>query len=229
MSITIIVPTYNEFDYIQTVLKHINAFNEKDLLKEIIVVDAGSSDGTMERAEINGAKIIRTKLRGRALQMNVGAREATGDILYFLHADTLPPKDFLSDINAVVNNGFSAGCFRLTFDWSHWFLKFNAYFTRFDINAFRYGDQSLFIKRDLFNRIHGFNEQFTVLEDNEIIRRIKKKGTFKIFKKSVITSARKYRRYGVYRLQITYYFIYLLYKLGFSQKKLMSIYQSLLN
>ena len=224
MSITIIIPTINESEQIGGLINRLHALAPKTLLKEIIVVDGGSKDETVEIAKKLGANVIKSKIKGRAVQMNEGARVAKGEVLYFIHADTTPPTTLLLDINTAVQNGFGAGCYRLTFDMPHWFLKYNSWFTQFDIDGVRYGDQSLFVKRSVFNKVGGFRKDYLLFEDNEIIKRLKGKSTFKIIKKPVITSARKYRKHGVFKLQFVYYFIYLLYSLGFSQKKLVGVY-----
>ncbi len=82
--------------------------------------------------------------------MNLGAGHAQGDVLYFLHADSYPPPGFTSEIIETVLTGNNSGSFRLDFDNNHWFLKMNCWFTRFDVNAFRYGDQSLFVTKACF-------------------------------------------------------------------------------
>ena len=79
-------------------------------------------------AEDLGVNVIKSKTKGRAVQMNAGAKAAKAEMLYFIHADTIPPKTLLSDIDGIVKNGFDAGCYCLTFDMKHWFLQFNSWF-----------------------------------------------------------------------------------------------------
>ncbi len=224
MPISIIIPTINEAKHIGDLIHLLQSFEPKELLEEIIVVDGGSTDDTAEIAEELGAIVIKSKIKGRAVQMNEGARAAKGEVLYFIHADTIPPKTLLSDIDGAMKNGFDAGCYCLTFDMKHWFLQFNSWFTQFDLDGVRYGDQSLFVRRMIFEEVGGFRNDYLLFEDNEIIKRIKIKAKFRIIKKAVITSARKYRKHGVFKLQFIYYFIYLLYSLGFSQEKLAGVY-----
>jgi len=224
--ISIIIPTYNEAEQIaQTILKTHKANDGHQI--EIIVADGGSTDETVSIAEECGATTLISDQKGRAAQMNKVASVAKGDVLYFLHADSIPPKNFTGSILNAVNKNFSSGCFRLSFDHSHWFLKANCWFTRFDVNAVRFGDQSLFVTKDVFQKIGGFNESLLMMEDQEIIHRIKKHGRFKVMNGIVTTSARKYLDNGIYRMQAIFYRIWLLYYLGFSQKYLLKLHRRL--
>lgn len=225
--ISVIIPVYNEEGVIGNTVRYLKAVEDDHLIKEIIVVDGGSIDNSVDVAEKAGALIIKSATKGRAAQMNEGARVSKGSILYFLHADSIPPKTFGADIMEAVGKGFSMGCYRLRFDVDHWFLKANTWFTRFDINAFRYGDQSLFVTQDFFNKVGGFCEKHIVMEDQEIIKRLRKHGNFIILSKEVITSARKYVANGVFKMQGIFYLIYFMYQLGYSQEKLLATFRRL--
>jgi GT2 family glycosyltransferase len=166
--------------------------------------------------------------KGRGAQMNYGASFAKAGVLYFLHADSLPPTGYAEKILQEIKNGYNMGCFRLQFDTTNWFLKANAWFTRFDYNAFRFGDQSLFVLKDVFIKAGGFNEKLVVMEDQEIIHRLKKYGKFKVMPQAIITSARKYTINGIYKMQGIFFLIYLLYKMGVSQSKLTAVYRRLI-
>ncbi|MEO6850934.1 MAG: glycosyltransferase, partial [Mucilaginibacter sp.] len=144
--ISIIIPTFNEADQILTTIDQLKVVSGGEDF-EIIVADGGSADKTVALAKQGGAIVLNSARKGRAAQMNAGAQQAKGDILYFLHADTIPPKGYLVDIKEAVANGFTAGCFILSFDHLHWFLKANCWFTRFDVDAIRFGDQSLFVTK----------------------------------------------------------------------------------
>lgn len=226
MKISIIIPVYNEEEFIAETIDQIIA-TSPNRVEEIIVVDGGSTDSTVQKVSETSAKVVISPKKGRAAQMNYGAFKAKGAILYFLHADSFPPAGFDLKILKEVEQESSAGCFRLAFDRDHWLLNFYAWCTRFDVDLFRFGDQSLFIKKDLFWEIGGFREDHVVMEDQEIIKRIKKRDSFSILPERVITSARKYRENGMLRLQLIFTLIVILYKLGFSQQKLVSVYRRL--
>jgi hypothetical protein len=148
--------------------------------------------------------------------------------VYFLHADSYPPAGFTEDITEAVRAGYGSGCYRLSFDRSHWFLRANCWFTRFNVDAVRFGDQSLFVRRDVFEKAGRFREDLVVMEDQEIIGRIRKYTRFKVFPRSVTTSARKYLQNGIYRLQGVFFVIYFMYQLGFSQEQLVRAYRWLI-
>ena len=225
--ISIIIPTYNEADYISKTIALLKKNDTAGLVEEIIISDGGSTDGTCH-IDDNDVLVLYSPNKGRAAQMNFGARHATGKILYFIHADTLPPPGFTTDIKTSIENGKIAGCYRLSFDYNHWFLKANCWFTRFDIDSIRFGDQSLFVTKDIFIKAGGFSEKHIVLEDQEFIRRIKKLGRFEVMKQNVVTSARKYLENGIFKTQGIFFIIYVMYRLGFSQTKLVDTYRRLI-
>jgi hypothetical protein len=160
--------------------------------------------------------------------MNEGAKLAKGEVLYFLHADSIPPQDFPAYILEAVQQGAAGGCFRLAFDHPHWFLKANCWFTRFNVNAVRFGDQSLFVTRDVFHKCGGYREDLLMMEDQEIIHRIRACGRFKVMKATVTTSARKYLDNGIYRMQAIFFRIWFLYYLGCSQARLLKLHRRLI-
>src|SRR5690242_17441602 len=142
--ISIIIPTYNEEGQIGKTLRHLFSCPGMEWVTEIIVADGGSVDNTLREAATAGAQGVISPGKGRAMQMNYGAAEATGSILYFLHADSLPPADFIGCILRSIEKGNDGGCFRLRFDCGHRFLRAVAWFTRFNSGLIRFGDQSLF-------------------------------------------------------------------------------------
>lgn len=222
--ISIVIPAYNEGDTIGETIQKVKHRNSGQV-REIIVVDAGSIDGTVEEAEKSGAIVLESPCKGRAAQMNIGAEQANGQLLYFLHADTHPPENFDAKITKSVEKGYGAGCFRLQFDSNHPLLNFYAWFTRFDVDLFRFGDQSLFIKRELFFEIGQFREDHIVMEDQEFVKRIKRVHLFAILDEAVVTSAEKYRTNGIIKLQFVFTLILTMYYLGASQEQLKKIYQ----
>jgi len=220
--ISVIIPTFNEEKSIASLIKYLTIYGKKAI--EIIIADGGSTDSTIEIAKKTSATIIHAPEKGRAKQMNVGAEHATFEILYFLHADTYPPKSFHDDIIEAVGKEFKSGCYRLAFDNNHPMLSFYAWFTRFDIDIFRFGDQSLFVTKEIFEQVNRFDESLMVMEDQEIVRSIKKRTKFHIFKKSVTTSARTYERIGFLKLQFIFTLLLLMYYLKIDQHKIVRYY-----
>jgi rSAM/selenodomain-associated transferase 2 len=220
--LSIIIPVFNEAETIAELLnclsKNLSGENET----ELIIVDGGSDDGTVKivnsmsgRAQSRPFNLqIITSKKGRAKQMNKGAQAATGEILYFLHADSFPPKNFDKYILSEVKKENPAGCFRMKFDSNHWWLQLAGWLTQFRWRACRGGDQSQFITKELFKKIGGFDETFTIYEDNILINELYKRKKFVVIQKCITTSARLYRQKGVWNLQYHFWTIYVKRWLG---------------
>ncbi len=227
-TISIIIPTYNEAATITALLGYLGPARAGAPALEILVVDGGSTDATRLLARQAGATVLASPRKGRAAQLNHGAQRARGEVLYFLHADSYPPPGFLADVRRAVAQGYGAGCYRLAFDHPHWFLRFSAWCTRLPLTAVRFGDQSLFVRRSLFTRIGGYREDLLLMEDQEIVGRLRAQAPFRLLPRAVTTSARKYLVNGVFRLQGIYTLIVVLYRLGVSQRRLVQIYRRLI-
>ncbi|MRI01794.1 glycosyltransferase [Kriegella sp. EG-1] len=223
MSISIIIPVLNEASVVGPLLTYLRHNSSAQNIKEIIVVDGGSSDKTVTIAKAQGARVISAR-KGRAIQLNCGAKNAIGEILYFLHVDTLPPKNFDKSILNATSSGNQAGCFRMKFNTKSKFLSLFAWMTKLNYKICRGGDQSLFITNKLFKKTKGFNENYIVYEDNEFTDRLYKIIDFKILPRHVITSARRYEEIGTVKLQ--YYFGVMHFKnyTGAGPKKLYEYY-----
>jgi len=223
--ITIIVPVYNEEKGIAKFIECLRGVAPNETF-ELILVDGGSTDKTKQICRDNDVKVYESPQKGRARQMNFGAELASGDVLYFLHADSIPPENFVKDIQRNIERGISSGCYQLAFDPNHILLGVYSWFTRFDIDFFRFGDQSLFVKKEDFLKSGGFNESLDVMEDQQIVKDLKKIGAFTIMDGTVKTSSRKYLENGVIKLQVIFAIIVLLYYLGVSQKIITDFYSS---
>jgi len=228
--LSIVIPVLNEAKTIEDLLQHIsvNAFSTS--VSEIVVVDGGSDDNSREIvarfADTSLINVISVNSKkGRAKQMNVGAKVSTGNILYFLHADSFPPNGFDSLIISEVEKGYSAGCFRMKFDSNHPVLRISQWFTRFNYKICRGGDQSLFITRKAFDELNGYNESYTIYEDCEFINRIYAKFNFAIISDRLTTSARKYEQRGTVKLQYHFTVIHLKNMFGASAENLSQYYQ----
>jgi len=226
--ISVIIPTLNEEKSLLTLLPFLQAHGG-DQVCEVMVCDAGSSDQTKKVSEQFGAIFLACKLKGRPFQMNEGAVYAKGNVLYFLHADTIPPASFSEDILIHLNQGFEAGCYRYRFDSDRAILKRQARLTRYPFLIFRGGDQSLYITKSLFDTINGFDPYYFVMEDYDIIRRLRKHTRFKIIPKEAVVSARKYDQNSYLRVNFANVVVFSLYYLGISPKKLLRLYFRLIN
>ncbi len=222
-TISIIIPVLNEENYLGKILTHIALTSSTKNIEEIICIDGGSSDKTVAIAQQYGAKVVQSK-KGRARQMNLGAKYATGNTLYFLHADTSPPKNFDLMILDAIEQGHESGCFRMRFDTKNPILRFFAWLSRINHTLCRGGDQSLFIMRNLFKETEGFNEDYLIYEDTEFIQRLYRKTSFKVLPDHVITSARKYREKGWLRVQFHFAMIHLKNYLGAGPDELFQYY-----
>jgi rSAM/selenodomain-associated transferase 2 len=240
--ISIIIPILNEAETIEKLFNHLIENSSKQNIAEITVIDGGSTDASKDiiskfdlyreaNTETNSGLMNQTKIilvnssKGRAKQMNIGSKVATGSILYFLHADSFPPKDFDLHIVNEVENGHLAGCFRLQFDHSHWWLRLASWLTQFHWRACRGGDQSQFITKALFDDIGGFDESYTIYEDNILINELYKRKQFKVINKKLRTSARRYEKHGIWKLQYHFWAIYVKKWLGASAEDLYNYYK----
>jgi len=221
--ISVVIPTYQEEDSIEHFLTYLQE-NQAGYIKEIIVSDATNCSITREVVEKKQLKFVHGQ-KGRSIQMNNGAKAASSQILYFLHADSYPPKDFDKLIVEAVEKGHGAGCFYMGFDSKHPVLRTFGWFTRFKSSWCRGGDQSLFIEKSLFNQIGKFDEDYLILEDSEIMPRIKKATKFNVIQDKLTTSARRYRENGVFRLQFLFGIIHVGYRFGFSHNSLLAFYK----
>lgn len=223
--LSIIIPTYNEEENLKKLLSYLLEFGEGSI--EIILVDASSKDQTVSVSKGFGASVLESTKKGRAYQMNLGASIAKGDILYFLHADSIPPKTYYWDIVSAYNMGYCSGCFRLEYKEKHWWLNINSWYKSFSFRFLRFGDQSLFVDRSIFQTISGFDESRLIMEDQEIVYRITKHCRFIVLKGRILTSARKFIEHGVWRLQFVYAIVFIMVKLGFPQDKVVKVYKRL--
>ena len=218
--LSIIIPVLNEVDNIALLLNHLINNSSHINIAEFIVVDGGSQDGTQVKIKNLSTALENTEIKvldshkGRAKQMNLGAKMATGDILYFLHADSFPPKNFDQLIINEINKGNHAGCFSMQFDSNHWWLRLASWFTQFSWRACRGGDQSQFITKTLFDDIGSYNEEYIIYEDNILINELYARNQFVVIQEKIKTSARLYKKHGVWKLQYHFWAIYIKKWLG---------------
>lgn len=167
---------------------------------EILVADGGSGDDTRERASAAGARVV-VSPPGRSRQLEFGARAALGDVLLFLHADTRLPPGFASAVDAALaDERVVGGAFRLRFDRPSAALRLVEWGVRLRVALFRlpYGDQALFVRRSVLERIGGV-PQVAIMEDLDLVRSMRGQGRMVLLALVATTSARRYRRHGPIR------------------------------
>ncbi|MEN8900459.1 MAG: TIGR04283 family arsenosugar biosynthesis glycosyltransferase [Nonlabens sp.] len=212
--LSIVIPVLNEESSIIQLIEHLNNFAMDASRLEYIIVDGGSRDKTLELLynyseahEEMSIKVISSE-KGRGKQLHNGSKEATGDILYFLHADSYPPKNYDQLIIEAFRKGHPAGCFRMKFKSWHPWLIIIGWFTRFSWKASRGGDQSQYITKELYVDIGGYNTQIPIYEDYDLIARLYDRDQYYVIPKWLKTSARRYEEIGVFKLQWFYITIY---------------------
>lgn len=221
--ISIIIPVLNEAKTIEKTL--LNVQYESNV--EIIVIDGGSVDDTVAIAKNYTTNVISSPLPGRANQMNTGAKVATAEILLFLHADTLLPFNYTSIIDQVLNKkNIIAGAFNLKIDGEMRSLRFIEKMVKWRSHFFSlpYGDQAIFLRKSTFDEIGGF-PNLPIMEDFELIRKLKQKGKIAIAPASVLTSSRRWEKLGVVKTTLINQIIIIGYFLGISPYKLRQFYQ----
>ncbi|MBI5327641.1 MAG: TIGR04283 family arsenosugar biosynthesis glycosyltransferase [Deltaproteobacteria bacterium] len=219
MSISVIIPTLNEEDNLEHTLKSVG----QDA--EIIIADAGSSDSTIKIANGFTDKIIMSE-KGRGAQMDNGARMATGDIFLFLHADTRLPDGWMEKVaEALKDAKVVGGGFRLKINSG----KFSFSIIEAIVNlrsrrlGFIYGDQAIFVRRDVFLSVGGFMG-LPLMEDVDLMRRLKKVGKVILVDAQASTSPRRWEKRGVLRTTLRNWMFLSLYYLGVSPQKLYKCY-----
>jgi len=220
--ISIIIPTLNEEEVIAQTVQHTKAAAQGNDF-EIIIVDASPSHRTKKALAGKNVRFIKSQ-RGRGLQMNKGSEHANGDVLCFLHADTLLPKRWDQDINQVLTKGYAGGGFLKQFTGSSVWLKGNAMLTNMRALLFHslLGDNAMFVKKSTFAKIGGF-ENLPLMEDVAFSSKLKKEG-MKIVRSKVTTSSRRFEHSGVVRTIMLMQWLRFLYALGFSPHRLKTMY-----
>jgi rSAM/selenodomain-associated transferase 2 len=224
--ISIIIPVLNESKCIGQLLTHLL---NCDPNLDIVVVDAKSTDDTVKIVQEFPVQLITSDKMSRAYQMNLGVKSAKNDILYFVHADTSPPPTFHTQVKQAVAQGKPLGCFRFKFISKNFLLFVNSWFTRFDVMWCRGGDQSLFVTRELFEKLNGYDESFSIMEEYDLIKRGRAIASFTILKDYMRVSARKYTTNSWLRIQLANSKAVRQFKKGKSPDEIKSEYLQSLN
>ena len=220
-TISVIIPTLDEGAVIGPTLKSLKEAPGV----EFIVVDGGSQDRTVEIARRH-AKVLSSEA-GRGRQMNVGARHAKGEILLFLHADSiLRPMAFSRILNALKDPEVIGGAFRLGIDTRKFLLRVVAIFAnwRTAITRIPYGDQGIFVRRNVFEQLGGYPDQ-PLMEDLEFSRRLKRQGRLVLLPDRILTSSRRWDQEGIFYTTFRNQMLVFLYFLGVSPERLVRWYR----
>ena len=215
--ISVIIPTLNEEQSIESAIR--SAITDDNV--EVIVVDGGSTDTTVDIARGLGASMYMSE-PSRAAQMNTGAAHATGDILLFLHADTRLPAGFGDHVHRLLHNpDTSAGAFALAIEPATLSLRAISAAANFRSrhSQMPYGDQAIFLRRDTFHRLGSFRP-ILIMEDIDLVNRLRRLGRIRIAGAAVRTSGRRWLRDGVWRTTLLHQFLLIAYRLGVSPSQL---------
>jgi hypothetical protein len=209
--ISVIIPTLNEAGCIRAVLGSVRCCRNV----EVLVVDGGSSDGTVELARAGGARML-TTAAGRARQMNAGAAAARGRVLLFVHGDTRLPEGFDRHVLRALERPHTvAGAFRLRIGGTRLGLRCIEVLAnlRSRLLQLPYGDQGVFLEAELFHAVGGFPDM-PIMEDFALVERLKTRGRIAIAPVACITSARRWSALGIWKTTLVNQVIILGYKLG---------------
>lgn len=230
-AVSVIIPVLNEANSIQSVLQTIRETGISPKQPEapeieIIVVDGGSQDETVPLAEQAGAIVVSTS-KGRAKQMNLGAQIATGEVLLFLHADTVLPEGWMMQVQQTLGRStVVAGAFELSIDGKEWGLRGVEWGVKWRSRLMQlpYGDQAIFLKASTFHQMDGF-PQLPIMEDFELIRRLKPLGKIAIAPAAVLTSARRWQKLGILKTTLLNQLIVAAYFLGINPERIARWYR----
>jgi rSAM/selenodomain-associated transferase 2 len=218
--VSIIIPVLNEQERIAGLLHDLNA---RFPAAELIVVDGGSSDRTVAAAMAHCSRLLIGE-RGRAQQMNLGGRVASGDYLCFLHADSRPGVTAAQLAQTLAGQPMWGFCrvrlssTRPVFRLVEWCMNLRSRLT-----AIATGDQMLYLRRDLFERIGGF-DCIPLMEDVALCKRLRRMGRPLVIDQPVATSSRRWEQHGVARTIVTMWWLRLAYVAGVSPQRLWQHY-----
>ena len=195
--ISIIIPTINEANNLPLLLSDLSTMHKEG---EIIIVDSGSEDKTIDVAKIYGAKVYQSKERNRGLQLNIGAKNSKGDWLIFLHADTRLTHDWFGKINSVLyENKNHIYYFKFKINNKNIIFRVLEILVNLRSQFFKqpYGDQGLIINRINYFKNNGFRK-IPLMEDVDFLRRLSNKKNLKQLNSSIFISSRKWERTNIF-------------------------------
>jgi len=221
--ISAIIVALNEETLIEQIIGQVKKQNYKGEA-EIILADGGSIDDTVELAKKQKIKVVVSQRKGKSFQMNAAAKIASGEILFFAHADMQFPDTIFSSIAKVIDSGYSAGGFANSFDSDNKKIKRLGTLMNFRFFDAReqsdrgifYGDNGIFVLKSLFVTLNGFKE-IPIMEDYDFSKRLNKEhSTFKVKNPKILVSARRHLKAGFLKTRLQWVVIKKLYQLGIS-------------
>lgn len=224
INLSIIIPVLNEEKILSKILSNLVIENEK---VEIIFVDGGSKDNTVNLIKHQGFNLIQSSIAQRSYQMNLGAEKAQGEILLFLHGDTILPDNYLELIaNILANKKVVAGAFELKIAQEKLIFRLVESLVNWRSHLLKlpYGDQGIFLKKEIFQQINGFSN-LAIMEDFELIKRLQKLGKIAIIRTPVKTLARRWEKLGILKTTVINQLIIIGYYLGFDSNQLAKFYR----
>ena len=195
--ISIIIPTYNEADNLPLLLSDLSTLKKDG---EFIIVDCGSNDRTIDIAKIYGVKILKSKEKNRGLQLSIGANNAEGEWFIFLHADSRLKQAWVSKIRLVLNDDKSLiYSFKFRINSKKIIYRFLEILVNLRTFFFKtpYGDQGLIIHREIYFKNNGYSK-IPLMEDLELIKRLKIKNNLRILDSAIFTSPRKWEKSNIF-------------------------------
>lgn len=230
MQLSIVIPTFNESHNIGKLVRYLASQTDPEQTEILVINACKTTDNTANIAAAAGAKVYECEACCRAAQLNMGARLANYHTLYFVHADVQPPQNFSTSIEKALQNGYDFGWFSYQFDSPNRWLKINAHWTRSDGIFAGGGDQTLFIRRPIFQQLKGFREDYIIMEDFEFVKRAKRMGLpYTIVPKDVLVSARKYDRNSYLKVNIVNFIMFVLFTLRCRQDWMLRFYKGVLH
>ncbi|HEX7359033.1 MAG TPA: TIGR04283 family arsenosugar biosynthesis glycosyltransferase [Bryobacteraceae bacterium] len=222
MRISIVVPTLNEEEEIASTIRALETLEGE---KEILIADGGSTDRTVAIGDQLGVRVVRAA-RGRGPQMQAAAAEATGDVLWFLHADTRPPAEAIREIeNALRAESVVGGNFGLVFDGSSRAARQLTFvYPLLRLLGLCYGDSGIFIRREVYQRIGGFRP-LALFEDLDLLRRMRRAGRFVHLRSRIVTSSRRFEQRNFALVWLHWTSLQILYWCGVSPQWLARRYR----
>lgn len=222
MKLSIIIPVYNEAENIVALLRRLQNYRFQG--HEVIVVDGGSRDNSFDCAVGMVDKLLMSK-PGRAMQMNIGAEQANGEVLVFLHADTELPPQANTLITETMNKKYQWGRFNVRLSGRHQFFRIIETMMnwRSCLTGIATGDQVIFVRRNVFMQTGGYPE-IKLMEDIELSKKLKAFSKPACIKNPVTTSSRRWEQNGIVKTTLLMWQLRLLYFLGVSPDKLFTRY-----